>query len=98
MSGAVERVVVTRGIERVVTVRQAGWVVEVRQLLSPRVTVVSAGVQGPVGALAENVLQRVLLAEKSAADAVQSLDGLMRGLKGRFDYYAGAISAQKGGA
>ncbi|MDK8377645.1 hypothetical protein [Pseudomonas aeruginosa] len=103
MSGAALRVVVTRGVERVVTVRQAGRVVEVRQLLSPRVTVVSAGVQGPVGVLAENVLQRTLQAEADArqalalaSDANATLGALLEDLQGAFDYHAGAISAQGG--
>ncbi|EMO7933180.1 hypothetical protein AVM47_033700 [Pseudomonas aeruginosa] len=103
MSGTVQRVVVTHGVERVVTVRQAGRVLEVRQLLSPRVTVVSAGVQGPVGALAENVLQRTLQAEADArqalalaSDANATLGALLEDLQGAFDYHAGAISAQGG--
>ncbi|MFU4162792.1 hypothetical protein ACM7DV_29575 [Pseudomonas aeruginosa] len=103
MSGTVQRVVVTHGVERVVTVRQAGRVLEVRQLLSPRVTVVSAGVQGPVGALAENVLQRTLQAELDArqalalaSDANAALGALLEDLQGAFTYHAGAISAQGG--
>ncbi|EPK2678560.1 hypothetical protein L4659_005856 [Pseudomonas aeruginosa] len=95
--------IVTHGVERVVTVRQAGRVVEVRQALAPNVTVVAVGVQGPVGALAENVLQRTLQAEADASaalalatDANAALGALLEDLQGAFVYHAGAISAQGG--
>ena len=103
MTGQAQRVVVTHGIERVVTVRQAGRVVEVRQALAPRVNVVAVGVQGPVGALAENVLQRTKQAELDArqaltlaTDANAALGALLEDLQGAFTYHAGAISAQGG--
>lgn len=103
MTGQAQRVIVTHGVERIVTVRQAGRVVEVRQALAPNVTVVAAGVQGPVGALAENVLQRTLQAEADAsaalalaADANVALGALLEDLQGAFVYHAGAISAQGG--
>ncbi|HGM5026215.1 TPA: hypothetical protein ACKPXH_003957 [Pseudomonas aeruginosa] len=95
--------IVTHGVERVVTVRQAGRVVEVRQALAPNVTVVAVGVQGPVGALAENVLQRTKQAELDArqaltlaTDANATLGALLEDLQGAFTYHAGAISAQGG--
>ncbi|HBO4864476.1 TPA: hypothetical protein L4V15_004901 [Pseudomonas aeruginosa] len=95
--------IVTHGIERVVTVRQTGRVVEVRQALAPNVTVVAVGVQGPVGALAENVLQRTKQAELDArkaltlaTDANATLGALLEDLQGAFTYHAGAISAQGG--
>ena len=104
MTGQALRVIVTHGIERVVTVRQAGRVVEVRQALSPRVNVIAVGVQGPVGALAENVLQRTKQAELDArqaltlaTDASATLRTLLEDLQGAFTYHAGAISAQEGG-
>ncbi|MDV2801622.1 hypothetical protein R0E53_29165 [Pseudomonas aeruginosa] len=103
MNAAQMKVVVTHGIERIVTVRQGGQVVEVRQQVSPRLTVVSVGVQGPVGALAENVLQRTLQAEADArqaltlaTDANATLGALLEDLQGAFTYHAGAISAQGG--
>lgn len=103
MTGQAQRVIVTHGVERIVTVRQAGRVVEVRQALAPRVTVVAVGVQGPVGALAENVLQRTLQAEADASaalalatDANAALGALLEDLQGAFTYHAGAISAQGG--
>lgn len=103
MTGQAQRVIVTHGVERIVTVRQAGRVVEVRQALAPNVTVVAVGVQGPVGALAENVLQRTLQAEADASaalalatDANVALGALLEDLQGAFVYHAGAISAQGG--
>lgn len=99
-----ERVVVRHGVERVVTVRQAGRTVEVRQLVSPRVSVVSVGVQGPVGVLAEGVLQRTLQAEAAArqatavaAEASDVLEDLLTDLRAAFQHHAGAISAQERG-
>lgn len=104
MTGQAQRVIVTHGVERVVTVRQGGLVVEVRQALSPRVNVIAVGVQGPVGALAENVLQRTKQAELDArkaltlaTDANATLGTLLEDLQGAFTYHAGAISAQEGG-
>ena len=98
-----QRVVVTKGVERVVTVRQAGRVIEVRQQLSPRLTVVTVGVQGPAGALSAEVQQRLQLAETSASaalelatDASASVAALLDDLKGAFTYHAGVISAQGG--
>jgi len=103
MTGQAQRVIVTHGVERIVTVRQAGRVVEVRQELAPNVTVVAVGVQGPVGALAENVLQRTKQAETDArnaltlaTDANATLGALLEDLQGAFTYHAGAISAQGG--
>lgn len=103
MTGQAQRVIVTHGVERVVTVRQAGRLVEVRQALAPNVTVVAVGVQGPVGALAEDVLQRTLQAEADARqaltlaeDANAVLGALLEDLQGAFVYHAGAISAQGG--
>lgn len=98
-----QRVVVTKGVERVVTVRQAGRVVEVRQQVSPRMTVVSVGVQGPAGALSAEVQQRLHLAVASASaalelatDANTTVAALLNDLQGAFTYHAGVISAQGG--
>lgn len=102
MNGS-QRVVVTKGVERVVTVRQGGQVVEVRQQVSPRMTVISVGVQGPAGALSAEVQQRLQHAETSAVtalelatDASASVAALLEDLQGAFTYHAGVISAQGG--
>lgn len=102
MSGA-PVVTITRGIERIVTLKQGASVVEIRQVIAPRLSVISLGVQGPVGVLAENVLQRTLQAEKTASQALElakgadsTLAGLLEELQGAFIYHAGVISAQGG--
>lgn len=102
MSGQ-ERLTISRGIERIVTIKQGASVVELRQSIAPRVSVVSLGVQGPVGALAENVLQRTMRAELDARTALElatsadsTVSALLDDLKGVFIYHAGAISAQGG--
>lgn len=102
MSGA-PTVTITRGVERIVTLKQGSSVVEIRQVIAPRLSVISLGIQGPVGVLAENVLQRTMMAEKSASQALalaQSTDAvvasLLEDLQDAFAYHAGAISAQGG--
>ncbi|TWC12012.1 hypothetical protein FBY06_14016 [Pseudomonas sp. SJZ085] len=69
----------------------------------PHFYVVAVGFQGPVGAVAEDVLARAAAAEQAAnyaaaqaTESAQVLDRLMQQLKGAFDYHAGAISAQGG--
>lgn len=95
------RVVVSHGVERVVSVNHSGQVVEVRQQLDPRLNVISVGVQGPVGALADDVLQRTKLAEINAyqalalaSDTSAVMGALLDDLQGSFNYHAGVISAQ----
>jgi len=100
MSGA-PTVTITRGVERIVTLKQGASVVEIRQAIAPRLSVISLGVQGPVGVLAENVLQRTQQAEQNAMQALElatgasaTLAGLLEDLQGAFIYHAGVISAQ----
>lgn len=102
MSGA-PTVTITRGVERIVTLKQGASVVEIRQAIAPRLSIISLGVQGPVGVLAENVLQRTLQAEQNASKALALAQGadttlasLLEDLQGAFTYHAGAISAQEG--
>ncbi|WP_087693510.1 hypothetical protein [Pseudomonas sp. PE-S1G-1] len=102
MSGA-PTVTITRGVERIVTLKQGASVVEIRQVIAPRLSVISLGVQGPVGVLAENVLQRTLQAEQNASKALalaqvadKTLASLLEDLQDAFTYHAGAISAQGG--
>lgn len=96
-------VTITKGVERIVTVTQGVSVVEVRQVVAPRLSVISLGVQGPVGVLAESVLERTRQAEKDALQALKlaqgadsTLAGLLEELQGAFVYHAGVISAQGG--
>lgn len=62
--------------------------------------VISAGLQGPVGTVAENVLERAAAAEKAAAVAAgksdqtaEDVSTLVSKLNGAFAYYAGVIEA-----
>lgn len=103
MTDAQGRIVVTAPVQRIVTVTQGDQVVEVRQALSPHVQVISMGVQGPVGTVAEDVLTRAAAAEQAAAaaqaEATQTTDDLasvVTRLNNAFAYHAGAISAQEG--
>lgn len=96
-------VTVMGGISRIVTIKHSGGAVEIRQALSPRLSVISMGVQGPVGNLAESVLQRALQAEVDSRAALQSatatdaaLSALLADLSSAFTYHAGAIAAQGG--
>lgn len=96
-------VTITKGIERIVTLRQSCGVVEVRQTIAPRLSVISLGVQGPVGTLAESVLQRALRAEADSREALKKAESndaamasLLADLSGAFTYHAGVISAQGG--
>lgn len=102
MSGA-PSVIITKGVERIVTLKQGSSTVEVRQVVAPRLSVISLGVQGPVGVLAESVLERTRQAEKNAIQALTlaqgadaTLAGLLEELQGAFVYHAGVISAQGG--
>lgn len=97
-----QRVVVTVPIERIVTVRQGDTLVEVRQPAEPHLQVLTFGLQGPVGTLSGNVLQRV---EQTAADAanaqaaadqaVDSVNELVRSLQSAFEYHAAAIGVDE---
>lgn len=95
-----QRVVVTHGVERIVRVNIRGSVVEVCEPAEPRVQVVTVGVQGPVGTVAENVLQRAMQAEQAAtaaqtmaSDTLEGLTALVNGMQQSLDYRIGAISA-----
>lgn len=102
MTEAQGRIVVTSSVQRIVTVTQGGRVVEVRQALSPHIQVISMGVQGPVGTVAESVLNRAAIAEATAEDAKTLAEGaatdlasLTRQLRDAFTYHTGVISSQE---
>ena len=102
MTDAQGRIVVTSPVQRIVTVTQGDQVVEVRQSLSPHVQVISMGVQGPVGTVAERVLDRAAAAEAAAdeamalaEDTVTDLASLTTQLRDAFTYHTGVISAQE---
>ncbi len=102
MTDAQGRIVVTSPVQRIVTVTQGDQVVEVRQSLSPHVQVISMGVQGPVGTVAERVLDRAAAAEAAADEAMDlaedtatDLASLTTQLRDAFTYHTGVISAQE---
>lgn len=69
MINSSQRIVVTNTVDRIVTLSVGGAVVEVRESTKPNVQVVTVGVQGPVGTVAENVLAMAAQAEAAAARA-----------------------------
>lgn len=88
---------------RVARITQGQHVAVVASPSRPRFGVVSAGLQGPVGTVAENVLARAEAAELAATEAAavagqtaSDLTSLTNKLKDAFVYHAGAISAQGG--
>lgn len=97
------QVLITVPIERIVTVRHGDTIVEVRQPAAPRLQVLTFGYQGPVGTVAESVLEKAASAQAAAEnatalaeDATTDLAALTSKLKDAFVYHAGAISAQEG--
>ncbi|KFA98778.1 hypothetical protein [Vibrio sp. ER1A] len=95
--------------KQVVTVTQ-GSKVSVLHLSRPTLSVVSIGAQGPVGTVAEEVLNRVEQMEHQTAQAVEqaqeaktqsdtnsaALADSLSQMTNRFNFYAGAISAVGG--
>lgn len=83
MIDARQRVVVRAPVLRIVEVRQGGRVAEIRQAAARRLEVLAFGMQGPIGTLDANVLQRVLQvsadaeaargdAERAGAEAIRA--------------------------
>lgn len=102
MTDAQGRIVVNSPVQRIVTVTQGDQVVEVRQALSPHIQVISMGVQGPVGTVAESVLSQAAAAEATAGEAkalsedtATDLASLTTQLRDAFTYHTGVISAQE---
>lgn len=97
-----QRAVMSVPVERVVRLQLPGRpVVEQRSAGQLDFQLVAVGVQGPVGTVAENVLQRSLqaevaakAAELSASQAQDDLSDLIFGLNQAFSFHTGAISAQ----
>tara|TARA_B100000929_G_scaffold244902_1_gene202989 strand:+ start:1095 stop:1403 length:309 start_codon:yes stop_codon:yes gene_type:complete len=102
MTDAQGRIVVTAPVQRIVTVTRGDQVVEVRQALSPHIQVISMGVQGPVGTVAESVLSQAATASATAEEAkalsentATDLASLTTQLRDAFTYHTGVISAQE---
>lgn len=100
MINVAQHVVVSHETERVVQWRQHDPCINVQQHDPPTIQVLTVGVQGPVGTVAENVLQRAAQAEQSAQQAtlvaeqaVNDLSLLADQLSQSLTFYSGAISA-----
>lgn len=96
-------VVLERTVQRVARLSHDERETTVTVQATPYYFVISAGLQGPVGTVAEDVLARAAAAEQAAADASSTagqaaldLDKLVTDLNNAFAYHAGAISAQGG--
>lgn len=92
-----------RPVQQVARLSQDERVAAVVVSPDPHFYVIAAGVQGPVGIVAEEVLARTAAVElqarkasQEAAEATETLTSLMQQLQGAFEYHAGAISAQEG--
>lgn len=93
-------VIVERVRLHVARVSQGQHVATVIQRDTGQFAVISGGLQGPIGTVAENVLERAAAAEKVAAVAADKSDqtaedvsALVSKLNGAFAYYAGVIEA-----
>lgn len=96
-------IVLERTVQRVARLSHDRRETTVTVQATPHYFVISAGLQGPVGTVAEDVLARAAAAEQAAGDAavvagqaVLDLNQLITGLNNAFAYHAGAISAQGG--
>lgn len=96
-------VTLTRVELHVARITQGRHVAVVALPSRPRFGVVSAGLQGPVGTVAENVLEKAEQAELAAqsaeglaAQTASDLSDVIDRLNGVFAYHAAAITAQEG--
>ncbi|EFY7055483.1 hypothetical protein H4G63_004526 [Salmonella enterica] len=100
MISSVTTVVVERVQRQLVRLTQGDRETVIEVNPRPRFAVISGGLQGPVGTVAEHVLEQAANAERAAkqADTVATataldLDVLVSDMKNAFNYHAGAISA-----
>ena len=94
------RITFRHTVKHLVRVDMGGNVVTIIQQSRPRINVVSVGVQGPVGTVAESVLtmaeeakvaaeQAMKLAEATSQEQADMVSGMILAL----DHYIGAIGA-----
>ncbi|MDG2839963.1 hypothetical protein P7M54_24600 [Vibrio parahaemolyticus] len=98
----IHRIVMRHTVKHVIRMDTGGNQVTIRQLSRPRIHVVSVGVQGPVGTVAESVLtmaQEVqAAAQKATNTATQAMtdqSDMVTGMTLTLDHYIGAIEAQE---
>ncbi|PMN73150.1 hypothetical protein [Enterovibrio norvegicus] len=101
MIDATNRVTQVKVVRQVVRLKQGTRQTVIDRQVRPRLTVVRAGVQGPVGTVAEEVLSRAEAAERAAklaaavADqATEDLAALIEKMDAAFVFHAGSIAAQ----
>lgn len=96
------RIVMRHTVKHVIRMDTGANQVTIRQLSRPRINVVSVGVQGPVGTVAESVLTMAQEAKETANQASQKADeasqdqqSMVSGMTLTLDHYIGAIEAQE---
>lgn len=100
MIDAVSQVTHVKVVRQVVRIKQGNQQRIIDRVDKPRLSVVRAGVQGPTGTVAEEVLNLAESAERAAnaAHAIATtnsadLDKLITDMNSAFEYHAGAMSA-----
>lgn len=103
MIDSTNRVTLVKVVRQVVRLKQGSRQTIIEKPTNPRITVVRAGIQGPVGTVAEEVLNRAEAAEQAANKALATadqattdLEKLITDMNDAFVYHAGVISAQGG--
>ncbi|MCS6257471.1 hypothetical protein [Shewanella baltica] len=97
-----ERITLRHTVQQVVRVDMGGNLVTLRHLSQPRFNVVTIGMQGPVGTVAESVLtmaQQAVQTANSASDKASQVSQdqlvMVSGMSQTIDHYIGAIGAQE---
>lgn len=96
------RITMLHTVKQVVRMETGGNQVTIRQSKRPSIHVVSIGVQGPVGTVAESVLtmaqEAVATANQAsqvANDVSQEQQAMVSGMALTLDFHIGAIAAQE---
>ncbi|MEL4241139.1 hypothetical protein [Shewanella xiamenensis] len=96
------RITLRHTVRQVVRMDIGGNQVTIKQLSRLRLNVVSIGVQGPVGTVAESVLtmaqqaqHAAVMASEKAEQVSQAQLGMVSGMSLTLDHYIGAIGAQE---
>ena len=96
------RITIRDTVKQVVRMETGGNQITIRQSRRPRIHVVSIGIQGPVGTVAESVLTMAQEAVATANQAIKKADvvsqeqqTMVSGMALTLDFYIGAIAAQE---
>ena len=96
------RIIMRHTVKQVVRMETGGNQVTIRQSRRPSIHVVSIGVQGPVGTVAESVLTMAQEAVATANQAIKKVDvvsqeqqAMVSDMAITLDFYIGAIAAQE---